>query len=83
MRITVVVEPDAANRALSVEMDGADMFRASALTLEGASEKRVHEIAFRDVPAGRYTVLAAVLSAHGVRATARDSVDVISPLVRR
>ena len=75
--ITVLVEPDASNRTLRVEMDGDRMFRSSSMTLEGAAEKRVHEIRFRGVPAGQYVLLAEVLSASDVRGTARESVDVV------
>jgi hypothetical protein len=82
VRILVVVEPDAANRTLRVEMDGDLMFRASARRLEGAAEKRLHEIEFRDVPAGQYRVLAAVLSTRDVRGTAVERVDIIDSLRR-
>lgn len=77
MRLTVLVEPNAANRTLRVEMDGADMFNATELPLEGASEKRVHAIQFNAVPAGLYRLRAAVFSAHDVRGTALGSVEVI------
>jgi len=75
--ITIVVEPDEANRTLRVEMDGERMFRASALKLEGASEKRLHEIQFKDVPAGQYRLSATVLSAVEVRGTARQNLNVV------
>ena len=77
VRIIVVVEPDTANRSLRVELDGDRMFRGSTLTLEGAAEKRLHEIQFKEVPPGRYIVLAAVHSAHDVRGTATQNVDVL------
>ena len=81
--ITIVVEPDEANRTLRVEMDGEPMFRSSALKLEGASEKRVHEIQFKDVPAGQYRLSATVLSAVEARGTARQNLNVVGlPQVR-
>ena len=77
VRVTVAVEPHEANRTLRVEIDGDDMFRSSDVTLEGAAEKRFHEIQFRSVPAGHYRVQAAVLSAHNVRGTATGELDVM------
>ena len=77
MRLTVLVGPHAANRTLRVEVDGEDMFRAADVTLDGASEKRVHEIQFNAVPAGLYTLRASVHSADDVRGTAAVRVEVI------
>jgi hypothetical protein len=75
--VVVVVEPDAANRSLRVEMDSDRMFRASVRALEGASAKRVHEIAFKEMPQGHYTVQAEVLDAAAVRGTAKLDVDIL------
>ncbi len=63
VQITVAVEPDAANRTLRIEADGERMFRASQLTLNGASEKKMHAVEFKNLPAGNYTLRAEV---HGV-----------------
>lgn len=70
--ITVAVEPDAENRALRIEADGDSLFRASELTLTGASDKRIHRVEFKNLPAGNYTLRAEVLSPHGVRAMAEQ-----------
>ena len=78
LRILVVVEPHAANRTLQIEVDGDGMFSASEMPLEGDGEKRLHQFSFRGVPAGRYTIQAAVRSTSGVRGTATASVDVIA-----
>ena len=78
VRVMVVVQPHAANRTLRVELDGDGMFSSSDITLEGDGEKRLHELYFKGVPAGRYTILAAVLTAHAVRGSAVESFDVIS-----
>ena len=75
--MTVVVEPDAANRRLQVEVDGDLLFRASELTLEGAAEKRLHEFEFRGLPAGRYTLRVTVFSTDAVRGTASETLEVI------
>ena len=68
--ITVAVEPDQANRTLRVEADGDRYFRSSEITLDGSSEKRMHTVEFRNLPAGSYEVRAAVLSTNDVRAMA-------------
>ena len=78
VRVVVVVDPHSANRTLRVELDGDDMFSASDITLEGDGEKRVHEIYFKDVPAGRYSILAEVLTAREVRGSAVEHFDIIS-----
>ena len=68
VQITVAVEPDAKNRALRIEADGDRMFRASQLTLDGATEKRIHAVEFKNLPAGNYILRAEVLGASDVRA---------------
>jgi hypothetical protein len=79
-RITVVVEPDAANRRLQVEADGDHLFRSSELALEGATEKRLHEFEFRALPEGRYTLRVTVYSTDAVRGTASEKVEVVASL---
>src|SRR4051812_18523623 len=70
VQITVAVEPDQANRTLRIEADGEGFFRSSEITLDGSSEKRMHTVEFRTLPAGSYEVRAAVFSADDVRAMA-------------
>ena len=77
VRVMVTVEPDAQNRALRIEADGDDLFRASELTLTGASCRRFHSMEFKNLPAGQYTIRAQVLSAHGVRAMAEQRLLVV------
>ena len=76
VRILVAVEPDAENRALLIEADGDQMYRSSELTLTGASDKRLHSIEFRNLPAGAYTLRAQVRSAHDVRGSATQDLFV-------
>lgn len=76
VHITVAVEPDADNRTLHIEADGDQMFRASDITLSGASEKRLHSLEFRNLPAGHYTLRADVLSSQDVRGTATQDLVV-------
>lgn len=72
VQIVVAVEPDAANRALRIEADSDQMYRASDLTLSGADEKRLHTVQFKNLPAGEYMLRAEVLSNSGVRGMAEQ-----------
>lgn len=76
VRFMVSVEPGAENRRLRIEADSTDMFRASELTLNGADEKRLHAVSFKNLAAGHYTLRAHVLSQTSVLGTAEDSVVV-------
>ena len=73
VRILVAVEPDAGNRALLIEADGEQLYRSSELALTGATDKRLHSIEFRNLPAGAYTLRAQVKSSHDIRgSTSQD-----------
>lgn len=74
VRFTVAVEPDAQNRTLRIEADSPDLFRASDVALNGASEKRLHTITFKNLSAGYYTLRAQVFSAREVRGMATHEV---------
>jgi hypothetical protein len=76
VRILVAVEPDAENRALLIEADGDQMYRSSELALTGATEKRLHSIEFRNLPAGAYTLRAQVKSSHDIRGSATQDLVV-------
>jgi hypothetical protein len=77
LRITVTIEPDHANRVLRVEADGDSLFRSTEVTLDGSSEKRVHSVEFRNLPAGGYEIRAEVLSATEVRGAAVQDIQVV------
>ena len=77
MQLTVAVEPNEANRTLTIEADGEGMFTASEISLNGANEKRLHQIMFKSLVAGRYSVRAQVRSATGVRGVATREIEVI------
>lgn len=79
VRITVAVEPDADNRVLRIEADGDRLFRSSQVTLSGASDRRLHTVEFKNLPAGSYTVRAQVLSNVEVRGAAEDILIVSGP----
>lgn len=70
MDITVLVEPDAANRALRVEADGDQMYRSTEVELQGDTDSRVHVVEFKDLEAGNYVLRAQVFGADKVRGTA-------------
>jgi hypothetical protein len=74
--ITVAIEPDQANRTLRVEADGDSMFRSTEVPLDGKSEKRLHTVEFKNLPAGQYELRAEVLSATKVRGTALQDLEV-------
>ena len=76
VHITVAVEPGPDNRALLVEADGESYFRSSALILDGENEKRLHNVEFKNLPAGSYTLRAQVRSAAEVLATATQDLVV-------
>lgn len=77
VEVTVAVEPDARNRTLRLEADGERFFRSTEENLEGADEKRLHVIQFRNLPSGEYTLRAEVLSADSVRGTAVRQLTVV------
>lgn len=82
VHITVAVEPDEANRVLRIEADGDTVFRASDMSLSGASEKRMHAIEFKNLPAGTYTLRAQVFSSERVRGMAEQELVVSGAGVR-
>jgi len=76
VRILIAVEPDAENRALLIEADGDQLYRSSELALTGATDKRLHSIEFRNLPAGAYTLRAQVKSSHDIRGSASQDLVV-------
>ena len=76
VRFMVAVEPDEENRTLRIEADSSDMFRASEISLNGADEKRLHAITFKNLQAGHYLLRAKVLSSSDVLGMAQDDVVV-------
>jgi hypothetical protein len=56
VRITSLVEPDARNRALVVEVDSGEHYSRSEVRLEGENAPRSQTMWLKDLPAGQYTV---------------------------
>ena len=77
MQLTVAVERNDANRTLWIEADGEGMYTASEITLNGANEKRLHQVMFKSLTAGHYSLRAQVRSSTGVRGVATREIEVI------
>jgi hypothetical protein len=59
-RATVTLGPHSANRRLILVLDSSEYYRSSTTFLEGDGAPRSHEMLFKQVPAGIYTVSARV-----------------------
>ena len=76
VRITVAVEPAENHRALVIEADGEHYFRSSAVMLSGETDKRLHSVEFKNLPAGTYILRAQIRSSAEVLATATEDLVV-------
>ncbi len=76
VQITVAVEPDAANRILRIEADGDQFYRSTEVELSGDTDKRLHTIEFKNLPAGEYELRAEVFSKDKVRGMATQDLVV-------
>jgi hypothetical protein len=82
IRITIAVEPNADNRTLRIEADGDRLYRSSEVVLDGQRGKRIHTVEFKNLPAGHYTIRAAVLSTEEVRGAVEELLVVGDPADR-
>ena len=76
VRITVAVEPAENHRALVIEADGEHYFRSSAVMLSGETDKRLHSVEFKNLPAGTYILRAQIRASAEVLATATEDLVV-------
>jgi len=76
VQVTVAVEPDQANRTLRVEADGDRLYRSTEVELSGDTDKRLHTVEFKNLPAGAYELRAEVLSTDKVRGMASQELVV-------
>ena len=76
VHVTIAIEPDVQNRTLLIEADSDAMFRASEITLDGANERRIHNIEFKNLPAGNYILRAEVRSSTESRGKATQELVV-------
>jgi hypothetical protein len=81
--VVIAVEPGERNRALMVEADGEDYYRASEIELDGEKEKRLHSIEFKSLPAGEYVLRAQVRSKTQVLGKAEASLVVTGLTIER
>ena len=79
VRITIAVEPNVDNRTLRIEADGDKLYRSSEVVLDGENGRRIHSVEFKNLPAGSYTIRAAVLSSAQVRGAAEEILVVGDP----
>ena len=78
LRVRVTVEPNAANRSVTVAAESDDFFRSSEVALEGEQSPRTIYFEFRGVPGGQYEVRGAVGDAMGHEvASAKQNVFVM------
>jgi hypothetical protein len=78
LRVVARIEPNAANRSLTIVADGANLYRSSELSLEGDRAPKIIEMPIPDVPGGQYDVYAVLRDVSGrQRATAHQTVTIL------
>lgn len=79
LSVEIRVQPIASDRVLLVTADnGEDFLRSSGWTLEGANGPKLYSWFWRDVPAGEYAIVAGIGNGREWRATARQTVTLLS-----
>ena len=79
LRIRVSVEPNAANRALTIIANSEGYYRSSLIGLEGETRARTFFVEFKQVPAGEYKLSAVVSKGNGENvAVATQGVRILS-----
>jgi len=80
LRVRVRVEPNAANRTLTITADSDGYYRSSLIELEGDTSARTFFVEFKSVPAGQYHLSAVVRNATGenVAVAAQGGVRILS-----
>jgi hypothetical protein len=77
VRITSMVQPDAANRTLLLEIDSGSHYSSSELPLEGENAARSHSTLLKNLPAGEYLVTATLRLETGVSRIVRQRFQVL------
>jgi hypothetical protein len=77
LHATVRVDPQDENRVLRVALDGPLYYASTDVQLDGASAARVHDMWWRFLPPGSYTVTATVECASGRTYVERKNLRVI------
>lgn len=79
VRISVTVERNSANRTMEVVVESATFYRSSGFQLDAEWERRTHQLEYRSLPPGQYTVSAELFGDRGSRASARSLLTVRPP----
>src|SRR5262245_50252590 len=78
LRVSVRVEPNADNRALTIVAESPDFYRSSQIQLEGDRAPKTFSIEYPNVPRGEYEVTTMLVDATGrERATVRQTAHVL------
>ena len=79
LRVRVRVEPNAANRTLTITADSDGYYRSSLMELEGDTSEKTFFVEFKRVPAGQYQLSAVVRNGSGEDlAVATQGVSILS-----
>jgi len=65
LRSLIRVAPHEANRVLRVEIDSAGYYRSSDIQLAGAAAPTSHFVDWKEVPAGKYSLIVSVMGPSG------------------
>jgi hypothetical protein len=65
LRSLIRVAPHDANRVLRVEIDSESYYRSSDIQLEGASAPMSYFVDWKEVPAGKYSLIVSVIGPSG------------------
>lgn len=76
--IKATVEPNAANRSLTIEADSGTFYRSSLVQLDGDRAPLVTQVFLKNLPSGEYTVAAELVDNMGGRTIVRRTVIVLS-----
>jgi len=77
LTVRAFVEPDDANRFLSIVVSSARYERASEVPLDGKQSQRMNLLELRDVPPGLYEITATLVGSAGRLARATQMVKVM------
>jgi hypothetical protein len=75
--VTARVPRDAGNRALVIEADSGNFFRASEIQLDGDRAPMIMELQFPNLPGGEYSVAARLRDQQGEETIVRRTVTVL------
>ena len=76
INVNIAVEPADNHYRLVIEADSEGFYRASEIALDGAADKRVHTVQFKNLPQGQYVLRAELRSRTDVLAEARQQLTV-------